>query len=180
MILDPRAGTRAAGSWLRNARGDGAGRGEPYGEVLEEDAPALRPRAMNPQLLFLINDLLRLQADSCVFREEEKQSGVFNVRSNRGAWFFVFRRKFKERSATYSWQEGMNQNHRGKSQVALSPCPPKEFAGRVNEKTKLLEVLQGSKDRGQVVLVSGRRGSGKSSFLNWAQYEIQNNGSGPN
>lgn len=71
----------------------------------------------------------------------------------------------------------MNQTHRTRGEISLSPCPPEEFSGRLDERKKLSEVLRGAKDRGLVVLVSGGRGSGKSSFLNWAESEIQN-GSG--
>jgi hypothetical protein len=72
----------------------------------------------------------------------------------------------------------MNQGHRGKGEISLGPCPPKEFSGRFDERKTLSKVLQGAKDHGLVVMVSGRRGSGKSSYLNWAEYEIQNGTSG--
>lgn len=65
-----------------------------------------------------------------------------------------------------------SRNHRG--EISLGPCPPDEFSGRADERKMLLDVLQGAKDHGQVVLISGRRGSGKSSFLNWADNWIQN------
>jgi predicted NACHT family NTPase len=68
----------------------------------------------------------------------------------------------------------MNSDKKTKAPVSYTPCPPEEFAGREKEKKKLLEILEGVKDQGQVIMVSGARGSGKSSFLNWAQYEIEN------
>ena len=71
----------------------------------------------------------------------------------------------------------MTQIHRKGGEIPLGPCPPEEFSGRLDEREKLSEVLRGAKDRGRVVLVSGGRGSGKSSFLSWAESEIQN-GSG--
>ena len=71
----------------------------------------------------------------------------------------------------------MTQIHRTGGEISLSPCPQEEFYGRFDERKKLSEFLRGAKDRGRVVMVSGGRGSGKSSFLNWAEREIQN-GSG--
>ena len=74
----------------------------------------------------------------------------------------------------------MSQSYHGKREISSGPCPPDEFSGRFDERKRLLEVLQRATDhgqaldRGQVVIVSGRRGSGKSSFLNWAEYEILN------
>ena len=68
----------------------------------------------------------------------------------------------------------MSQSHSQRGEISFGPCPPNEFAGRVDERKTLMEVLQGAKDHGQVVMISGRRGSGKSSFLNWAENKIQN------
>ena len=74
----------------------------------------------------------------------------------------------------------MSQSYQGKRDISPGPCPPDEFSGRFDERKMLLEVLQRATDHGQaidhgqVVIVSGRRGSGKSSFLNWAEYVILN------
>jgi len=72
----------------------------------------------------------------------------------------------------------MSQSHSRSGEISLGPCPPDEFSGRADERKTLLEVLQGAKDHGQVVMISGRRGSGKSSFLNWAENRIQNESGG--
>ena len=61
------------------------------------------------------------------------------------------------------------------NQVSYGPCPPEEFAGRFDEKAEILGILREARLKGQVVLISGARGSGKTSFLDWAEYEIQNN-----
>jgi len=63
-------------------------------------------------------------------------------------------------------------------EISYKPCPPEEFSGRFEERKKLLDVLSRAKDRGQAVLISGARGSGKSSFLDWAEYEIQDREAG--
>jgi KAP family P-loop domain. len=68
----------------------------------------------------------------------------------------------------------MSQSHSRRSEISFGPCPPDEFSGRIDERRTLMEVLQRAKDHGQVVMISGRRGSGKSSFLNWAEDKIQN------
>jgi len=68
----------------------------------------------------------------------------------------------------------MNHNNDSKAQISYGPCPPEEFAGRFDERRKLLEILTKARDQGQMVMISGARGSGKTSFLNWAEYEIQN------
>jgi energy-coupling factor transporter ATP-binding protein EcfA2 len=74
----------------------------------------------------------------------------------------------------------MSQSYQGKRDISPGPCPPDEFSGRFDERKMLLEVLQRATDHGQaidhgqLVIVSGRRGSGKSSFLNWAEYVILN------
>ncbi len=72
----------------------------------------------------------------------------------------------------------MNQRRHKKGEVSYRPCPPQEFAGRFDQRKRLLEILlkvkgQGVKDLGHLVMISGARGSGKSSFLDWAEYEIQ-------
>lgn len=72
----------------------------------------------------------------------------------------------------------MSQSRSPRGEISLGPCPPDEFSGRDYEREALLEVLQGAKDHGQVVMISGRRGSGKSSFLNWAENRIQNESDG--
>ncbi len=68
----------------------------------------------------------------------------------------------------------MNHNNDSKAQISYGPCPPEEFAGRFDERRKLLKILTKAKDQGQMVMISGARGSGKTSFLDWAEYEIQN------
>lgn len=72
----------------------------------------------------------------------------------------------------------MSQSHSQRGEISFGPCPPDEFSGRVDERKTLLEALQEAKDHGQVVMISGRRGSGKSSFLNWAENNIQNEADG--
>ncbi|MFB0562310.1 MAG: AAA family ATPase, partial [Candidatus Lokiarchaeia archaeon] len=72
----------------------------------------------------------------------------------------------------------MNHNNSPKAQVLYTPCPPEEFSGRFNERKKLLEIISQARHQGQMVMVSGARGSGKSSFLNWVEYEIQNKSGG--
>ncbi len=67
----------------------------------------------------------------------------------------------------------MGNNNSWKGEISIAPCPAGEFSGRHKERLRLIEVLQVTKERSQVILVSGRRGSGKSSFLNWAENEIQ-------
>ncbi|MDD1754879.1 MAG: ATP-binding protein [Methanothrix sp.] len=74
----------------------------------------------------------------------------------------------------------MSQSRSRSGEISLGPCPPDEFSGRADERKTLLEVLQEAKDHGQVVMISGRRGSGKSSFLSWAEDEIQNETKGSN
>ena len=60
--------------------------------------------------------------------------------------------------------------------VSPSPCPPEEFSGRHREREDILNTLSCVKDRGQVILISGAVGSGKSSLLRWAAEEIQKSG----
>ncbi len=59
-------------------------------------------------------------------------------------------------------------------QVPYTPCPPEEFAGRHTEQQTLIEALEQARTNGQAIMVSGARGSGKSSFIDWAEYKIQN------
>jgi tetratricopeptide (TPR) repeat protein len=68
----------------------------------------------------------------------------------------------------------MNSRNHGKVQVSYGPCPPGEFAGRFTERKKLTEIMPLAIPQGQTILISGARGSGKTSFLDWAEYEIQN------
>ncbi len=60
--------------------------------------------------------------------------------------------------------------------VPPSPCPPEEFSGRHGECEEILKVLSYAKYHGQVILISGATGSGKSSLLRWAAEEIQKSG----
>lgn len=60
--------------------------------------------------------------------------------------------------------------------VSPSPCPPEEFSGRYREREDILNILSCVKNRGQVILISGAVGSGKSSLLRWAAEEIQKSG----
>lgn len=60
--------------------------------------------------------------------------------------------------------------------VSPSPCPPEEFSGRYRERKDILNILSCVKNRGQVILISGAVGSGKSSLLHWAAEEIQKTG----
>jgi energy-coupling factor transporter ATP-binding protein EcfA2 len=64
-------------------------------------------------------------------------------------------------------------NNCGKIEISPRPCSADQFSGRFDEREKLIEVLRAAKDQAQVVMISGRRGSGKSSFLNWAENAIQ-------
>lgn len=57
--------------------------------------------------------------------------------------------------------------------VPPSPCPPEEFSGRHKEREIILGALSRVKDCGQVVMISGARGAGKSSLLDWVEHEIQ-------
>ncbi len=57
--------------------------------------------------------------------------------------------------------------------VSLGPCPPEEFSGRHRERENILSALSCAKNRGQVILISGATGSGKSSLLHWVAEEIQ-------
>jgi len=68
----------------------------------------------------------------------------------------------------------LDHNHHGRGEISFGPCPADQFSGRFEERERIKKVLQAAKDRGQLLMISGRRGSGKSSFLNWAENEIQN------
>ena len=68
----------------------------------------------------------------------------------------------------------MNPGHHSKARVSFDPCPPEEFAGRFNEREELFKIQQQGIYQGQMVMLSGARGSGKTSFLDWAEYKIQN------
>lgn len=57
--------------------------------------------------------------------------------------------------------------------VSYAPCPPEEFCGRVEEREQLAAMLAGAGEHGQAVMISGPRGIGKSSLLNWLAYDIQ-------
>ncbi len=72
----------------------------------------------------------------------------------------------------------MSHSHDTKTQLSYGPCKPEEFSGRFDEKTKLLEILSKSGEQGQAIMISGARGSGKSSFLDWTENEIQNKSGG--
>jgi tetratricopeptide (TPR) repeat protein len=74
----------------------------------------------------------------------------------------------------------MNTTNHGKVQVSYGPCPPEEFAGRYREKEELRAILSLTIDHGQAVMISGTASSGKTSFLDWAEYEIQNKQDGLN
>jgi len=58
----------------------------------------------------------------------------------------------------------MNPEHHSKAQVSFDPCPPEEFAGRFNEREELFKTQQQAIYQGQMVMLSGARGSGKTSF----------------
>jgi len=68
----------------------------------------------------------------------------------------------------------MNTRNHDKVQVSYGPCPPEEFAGRFAERTKLKDIMPLAIPQGQTILITGARGSGKTSFIDWAEYEIQN------
>ncbi|PXF59836.1 MAG: hypothetical protein C4B59_10530 [Candidatus Methanogaster sp.] len=68
----------------------------------------------------------------------------------------------------------MNARLRSRTQEPYGPCPPEEFAGRFDGRTTLSEVLQDARYQGQVIILSGARGSGKTSFIEWVEHEIQN------
>jgi AAA15 family ATPase/GTPase len=68
----------------------------------------------------------------------------------------------------------MNPEDQKVTQNPFLPCTPEKFAGRFDEKSKLKEILNGARNQGKMALISGARGSGKSSFLEWIKYEIQN------
>ena len=70
----------------------------------------------------------------------------------------------------------MDLKDQSKVQESYCYCSPEKFAGRISEKLKLLRLIDKARDKkkGQAIMVSGPLGSGKSSFLDWADYEIQN------
>jgi hypothetical protein len=55
----------------------------------------------------------------------------------------------------------------------FAPCSPDHFSGRFEERDALPHILEEAKRRGYAVMVSGGRGLGKSSFLNWVAHEIR-------
>lgn len=57
---------------------------------------------------------------------------------------------------------------RGLSRSPYAPCPPELFAGREPERVRIMETLSLAREAGQVAMISGKAGSGKSSLLNWA------------
>jgi tetratricopeptide (TPR) repeat protein len=61
----------------------------------------------------------------------------------------------------------------------FGPCPPDQFAGRQRERHQLMQALAGVSEQGRAVLVTGVRGSGKSSFVDWARWEIESGVDGP-
>ena len=65
----------------------------------------------------------------------------------------------------------MKPKNTPKSLLERIPCPPNEFAGRRKEKRDIIEIFKQTKSQGKTILISGRRGSGKSSFLNWIEYK---------
>lgn len=66
----------------------------------------------------------------------------------------------------------MNQKDQ-KRELPYTACPPEEFSGRFVERESLRQSLLKVRQQGQAVVVSGTTGSGKSSLINWAEYEIQ-------
>ena len=67
----------------------------------------------------------------------------------------------------------MTKNSRP-GEISILPCPPKEFSGRFSEKHKVREIIKGLRtlhDKGEVILISGSRGSGKTSFLDWIEFD---------
>ena len=61
----------------------------------------------------------------------------------------------------------------GMTRVSLQPCPPDEFAGRFSVRRKLDEILDLAPTQGRTVLITGLRGSGKSSILEWVENRLQ-------
>ncbi|WP_292520662.1 AAA family ATPase [Methanoculleus sp.] len=57
--------------------------------------------------------------------------------------------------------------------VSYAPSPPEEFCGRQEERERLTVLLSQAGERGQVVMISGPPGIGKSSLLSWLAYEVQ-------
>jgi tRNA A37 threonylcarbamoyladenosine biosynthesis protein TsaE len=52
-----------------------------------------------------------------------------------------------------------------KDPIPQSPCPPDQFSGRSDKREQILEILERANRQGQIVMISGARGSGKTSFL---------------
>jgi hypothetical protein len=73
---------------------------------------------------------------------------------------------------------GLDNNQHGSGEISFGSCPADQFSGRVEERDRFKRILQAAEGQGQLVMISGRRGSGKSSFLNWAENEIQNGAEG--
>lgn len=63
--------------------------------------------------------------------------------------------------------------------ISYAPCPPKDFCGRHEELEKLQTLIPGAGERGQVIMISGPTGIGKSSLLNRLAYDLQDRPGGP-
>jgi energy-coupling factor transporter ATP-binding protein EcfA2 len=72
----------------------------------------------------------------------------------------------------------MTSGKANRVEVPYTPCPPEEFAGRFQEREQFIDIVKQGPRQGQVVMVTGARGSGKSSFLEWARYHIQDAANG--
>jgi energy-coupling factor transporter ATP-binding protein EcfA2 len=72
----------------------------------------------------------------------------------------------------------LNYGHSESGENSFGPCPADQFSGRFDERERLKGVIQEARNCGQLILISGRRGSGKSSLLNWAENEIENKAHG--
>ena len=58
----------------------------------------------------------------------------------------------------------------------LGPCPPQLFSGRENDRETILEYISGARDHGEIVLIPGIGGLGKSSLLARVAYELRSPG----